>query len=48
MLRGTNKSIEEISDQLGFSDPRHFSLQFEKRIGIRPSAYRKTKKIPQE
>lgn len=41
ILRGTNKSIEEISNELGFSDPRHFSAQFEKRTGIRPLAYRK-------
>lgn len=44
MLRGTNESIEEISNILGFSDPRHFSAQFEKFTGMRPSAYRKNAK----
>lgn len=42
MLRSTDKSIEEISNELGFSDTRHFSAQFEKFMGIRPSAYRKS------
>ena len=41
MLRTTNDSIEEISARLNFSDPRHFSAQFKKHIGIRPFAYRK-------
>ncbi len=41
MLRTTNDSIEEISNRLNFSDPRHFSAQFKKHIGIRPLAYRK-------
>ena len=50
LLRTSSKSIEEISSYLGFSDPRHFSFQFEKRIGMRPSTYRKNnnpKKQPQ-
>jgi len=41
MLRTTKNSIEEISNHLNFSDPRHFSAQFKKHIGIRPLAYRK-------
>ncbi len=41
LLRGTDKSIEQISSELGFSDPHHFSSLFEKKIGIRPSSYRK-------
>lgn len=41
MLRTTKDSIEEISNRLNFSDPRHFSAQFKKHIGIRPLAYRK-------
>lgn len=36
-----HKSIEEISNELGFSDPHHFSFQFKKRMGMRPSLYRK-------
>ena len=40
MLRTTKDSIEEISNRLNFSDPRHFSAQFKKHIGIRPLAYR--------
>lgn len=41
LLRGTAKSIEQISSELGFSDPHHFSALFEKKIGMRPSQYRK-------
>jgi AraC-like DNA-binding protein len=41
MLKMTEKSIEEISDELSFSDTRHFSLAFLKYIGKRPSVYRK-------
>ena len=41
MLRATNKSIEEISTELSFSDPHHFSHLFEKKMGVRPSVYRK-------
>ena len=41
MLKSTEKSIEEISSALSFSDPHHFSAQFKKNVGCRPSAYRK-------
>lgn len=41
MLHSTKDSIEEIANRLNFSDPRHFSAQFKKHIGIRPLAYRK-------
>ena len=42
MLRTTKDRIEDISNELNFSDPRHFSSQFKKHVGIRPLAYRKT------
>ncbi len=41
MLHVTDYSIEEISYRLSFSDPHHFSAQFQKHTGYRPSAYRK-------
>lgn len=41
MLHVTDYSIEEISSRLSFSDPHHFSAQFQKHTGYRPSAYRK-------
>ena len=41
MLHATDYSIEEISSRLSFSDPHHFSAQFQKHTGYRPSAYRK-------
>ena len=41
MLQVTDKSIEEISNELNFSDPHHFSYLFEKKTGMRPLTYRK-------
>ncbi len=41
MLKSTDRSIEEISDELGFSDQHHFSHQFCRLVGLRPTAYRK-------
>lgn len=39
-LRFSNSSIKEISIQLGFSEPEHFSNFFKKNIGCSPLAYR--------
>ena len=39
-LRFTNLSIKEISLQLGFSEPEHFSNFFKKNIGVSPIVYR--------
>lgn len=41
MLRMTDKSIEKISEELSFSDTRHFSAAFMKYVEKRPSVYRK-------
>ncbi len=45
MLKMTDINIEEISEKLSFSDPHHFSAQFQKYIGYRPSLYRKKFKV---
>ena len=42
LLETSNTSIEEISDSLGFSNSCYFSRTFKKRVGISPSAYRKS------
>ena len=42
MLKSTNNSIAEIAASLNYSDPHNFSAQFQKYVGMRPSAYRKT------
>lgn len=42
LLRGTKKSIGEISEELGFSSPEHFTNAFKKYYDIPPGAYRKT------
>ena len=41
MLQTSDNSIETISELLNFSDPHHFSSQFNKYTGFRPSNYRK-------
>ena len=40
MLQSSDYTIEEISEKLCFSDPHHFSAQFCKNVGCRPSVYR--------
>ena len=39
-LQATDETVEQISERLSFSDPHHFSAQFAKHVGERPSAYR--------
>ena len=41
MLLGTEMSINEISDKLGFQYSQHFNRVFKKNTGFTPSAYRK-------
>lgn len=42
LLRSSDKSIEEISDELNFANPVHFSQLFNDHVGMRPSKYRKS------
>ena len=41
LLKGTQKSIGEISEELGFSSPEHFSNAFKKYFKKTPGTYRK-------
>ena len=41
MLKTTKYSIEEIAEKLNFSSAHHFSTQFKKFLGCKPSLYRK-------
>lgn len=41
LLKGTNKSVGEISEELGFSSSEHFTNSFKKYFGKTPGAYRK-------
>lgn len=41
MLKMTDSTIEEIAEKLSFSDSHHFSTQFKKLMGYKPSEYRK-------
>ncbi len=40
LLESTDKSIGEIAETLGFSDPLYFSRAFRKHMGVSPSAFR--------
>ncbi len=40
-LRSTNESIEDIAEKLSFCNVGYFSNAFYKRVGLRPSEYRK-------
>lgn len=42
LLDETNKSISEIGYSLGYTNPSYFASQFEKRIGVLPTNYKKT------
>ncbi|MFT5576388.1 MAG: AraC family transcriptional regulator of arabinose operon [Bermanella sp.] len=41
LLRGTDKSIAEISDSIGISDPAYFTRTFHRLVGSTPRDYRK-------
>lgn len=43
MLATTDKSVKEISLELGFQTIHYFSLIFKKKVGINPSEFRKLK-----
>ncbi len=43
MLFNTDKKIQRISDECGFSSLNYFSLIFKQKIGISPTAFRKTR-----
>lgn len=41
LLKTTDRSIAQISDDLGFTDISVFSRQFKQIVGTSPSAFRK-------
>jgi two-component system response regulator YesN len=40
-IRNTNKSIKQISKEVGYNDPNYFSRVFKKQTGYSPSKYKK-------
>jgi AraC-like DNA-binding protein len=43
LLHTTNKSIQEIAEQLGFQNQSHFGTFFKRHEGLSPVAFRKKK-----
>ena len=43
LLRDTNKSIEQIASECGFSSANYFGLIFKKEVGLSPLNYKKTR-----
>lgn len=43
LLRDTDKSIEEVAFECGFSSANYFGLTFKKEIGLSPLNYKKTR-----
>lgn len=40
LLLSTNESVRAIAEQVGFSNPYHFSTRFRRRVGLAPRAFR--------
>jgi AraC-like DNA-binding protein len=40
LLENTKLSVKQIGNELGYSDPFHFSRTFTKVVGVSPRAYR--------
>jgi AraC-like DNA-binding protein len=40
LLKNTNHSVREISEELGFKTQNHFSALFKQKIGLSPSHFR--------
>ena len=43
LLKETQLSVAEISEQVGFSTPNYFSMRFKQAVGISPLTFRKNK-----
>ncbi len=43
LLYSTNKSIQQISEECGFSSQNYFALIFKQKCGVSPTSYRKTR-----
>lgn len=41
LLKNTDASINEIAEQIGYTDAKYFSKTFSKLVGLKPSVYRK-------
>jgi two-component system response regulator YesN len=44
LLRETTSSVQEIADQIGYTDPNYFSRVFKEVVGVSPRVYRQQEK----
>jgi two-component system response regulator YesN len=44
MLRESTSSVQEIADQIGYTDPNYFSRVFKEGVGVSPRVYRQQEK----
>ena len=42
LLQFSDKNMNEITEELGFSEASHFSKFFKRQIGVSPNAFRKS------
>jgi AraC-like DNA-binding protein len=42
LLRGSDRSVAEVADQLGFSDASNFSKAFKRWYGVSPDRFRQS------
>lgn len=40
LLKGTDLSMKEICEKIGYSDPNYFSRSFKRRTGLSPTEYK--------
>jgi len=45
LLRTTTLSVREVGEQVGLSDPFHFSRFFKREVGVPPRVYRETRRF---
>jgi AraC-like DNA-binding protein len=47
MLLNTDRTLEDVADELGFSDAFHFSKAFKAGIGFSPRQFRASRSLNQ-
>jgi AraC-like DNA-binding protein len=40
LLMDSGKSISEVSDEIGYKNPQHFTVAFKKKFGLSPKNFK--------